>query len=107
MFGAAKDAFTGAAARKFISGRIERYGTVRDLKIDSRQKTAMISCELIGESTPISIEVGRYEVEQGSDGKDYIRATQCRCSRPWITHLLEDFVEGKRFEVPSWARAAL
>jgi hypothetical protein len=55
---------------------------------------------------PITVRVGRYEIEE-VDGKDFVRAHDCTCSRPWITHLLEDFVEGQRFEVPGWAKAAL
>jgi hypothetical protein len=39
MFRAAKDAFTGAAARKFLDSRIERYGKVAELRLDSRKNT--------------------------------------------------------------------
>jgi len=106
MFSAAKDAFTGVAARKYINGRIERYGAVTDLKIDSRRKTLEATCELRGETTPITVRIGRYEIEH-VDEKDFIRAADCTCSRPWIANLLEDLVEGRRFEIPGWAKTAL
>ena len=106
MFRAAKDAFTGAAARKLLSARIARYGKVAELRIDSRRKTVEVVCDLIGEAESITVRVGRYDVEE-SEGKTYVRPIECSCSRPWITHLLEDFIEGQRFEVPHWARAAL
>src|SRR4051812_20749746 len=89
MFSAAKDAMTGAAARKFINGRIERYGTVTDLKLDSKGQTMEVICELKGETAPIRVRVGRYEIDQ-RDGKHFIRPTSCSCNRPWIQHLLED-----------------
>lgn len=106
MFSAAKDALSSAAARKFIDSRIARYGSVRDLRIDSKQRSVRLVCELLGESDPIEVRVDRYETEE-AEGKSYVRAISCSCSRPWITHLLQDFVVGQRFEVPSWARAAL
>ena len=106
MFTAAKDALTSSTARKFINGKIERYGEVQNLQIDSKRKTVTIVCDLIGETEPIQVTVGKYVIE-GSGGTDYVRATGITASRPWISKLLEDFVEGRRFEVPSWARAAL
>lgn len=106
MFTAAKDAVTTAAMRRFLSGRMERYGTIRDLRFDSRAKTLEIVCDLLGESEPVTVRVGSYAVEE-TDGRSYIRPTACACSRPWITRLLEDYVEGKRFELPGWAKAAL
>jgi hypothetical protein len=106
MFSAAKDAMTGAAARKFLNGRIERYGSVRELKIDSRAQTVEAVCELQGEAAPITVRVGRYEVEEQGQ-KKFVKVTGCVCNRAWLQHLLQDFVEDKRFEVPGWASAAL
>lgn len=106
MFSAAKDALTAAAARKFIGGRLARYGSLRDFQIDSRERTLRIVCDLAGEPGPIEVHVGRYEIEEDG-GKYFVRPTRCTCSRPWISHLLEDFVEGRRFELPAWGRAAL
>jgi hypothetical protein len=106
MFTAAKDAVTAAAIRRFLSGKMERYGTVRDLRFDSRARSLEIVCDLVGETEPVTVRVGSYTVEETA-GQSYLRPKACTCSRPWITRLLEDYVEGKRFEVPGWAKAAL
>lgn len=106
MFSAAKDAMTGAAARKFINDRIERYGSVRSLRLDSKAKSLEVTCELEGEVSPVTVRIARYEIEE-SGGKKFVRPVKCTCSRPWLEHVLEDYVVGRRFEVPGWASAAL
>jgi hypothetical protein len=106
MFSAAKDAMTGAAARKFVNDRIERYGSVTNLRLDSKAKSVEVTCELDGETSPVTVRINRYEIEE-SGGKKFFRALKCSCSRPWLERALEDFVVGRRFEVPGWASAAL
>ncbi len=106
MFSAAKDAMTGAAARKFINDRISRYGSVSDLRLDSKAKTVEVTCKLEGEVSPVTVRIGRYEIEERG-GKKFVRATSFTCSRPWLERALEDFVVGRPFEVPGWASAAL
>jgi hypothetical protein len=105
MFSAAKDAMTGAAARKFLNDRIGRYGSVKNLRLDSKAKSVEVTCELEGEVSPVTVS-GRYEIEESS-GKKFIRPLTVSCSRPWLEKALEDFVVGRRFEVPGWASAAL
>src|SRR5215216_2373250 len=106
MFNAAKDALSSRAAQTFVNDRIRRYGKVERLKIDSQRKQMEVVCLLDGEPTPITVRVGNYVVEnEGS--KKILRISQCTCSRPWLQRLLNDFAEGRRIEVPSWAAAAL
>jgi hypothetical protein len=106
MFSAAKDAMTGAAARKFVNDRIGRYGNVTNLRLDSKSKSIEVTCELEGEVSPVTVRIGRYEIEE-SAGKKFVRPMEIACSRPWLERALEDYVVGRRFEVPGWASAAL
>lgn len=106
MFSAAKDAMTSRAAQSFLNSRIARYGKVLDVKIDSKRKTLEASCLLEGEPDAITVKIGRYDVEETA-GKKYISATELSCSRPWVENLMKDFLDRKRFELPSWASAAL
>ena len=106
MFAAAKDAMASRAAQSFLNSRIERYGKVTGLKIDSKRKTMEATCLLEGELDPITVRVGRYAIEEDG-GKKFISAGDLTCSRPWAQSLMKDFLEGKRVELPSWATAAL
>jgi hypothetical protein len=85
---------------------IARYGHVQDLRIDSVQKMIEVSCLLNGEPAPITIKVGRYEVETDQRRK-YLRATDFSCTRPWLQALLCDYGHQRRIELPAWAALAL
>jgi hypothetical protein len=106
MFKAAKDAFTSKAAQTYINKRIERYGEVQTLRIDSRAKTMELICHLVGEPTPIAVRVQSYDVRDAGD-KKILTVGPCSSSRPWLQNLLNDFARGREFPVPSWAAAAL
>jgi hypothetical protein len=106
MFHAAKDALTSRAAQAWANNLIARYGTVQELKIDSRHKTVEVTCQLEGESTPITIRIESYVLEIEGNRK-FIRATGFSCTRPWLQHFLTDFGSRQRIELPSWAAATL
>lgn len=106
MFQAAKDAMTAKAAQAFLNSRIARYGEVERVKLDSRERTLEVSVKLLGEPTSILVRVGRYEIHD-TRGQKSVEVFNCTCSRPWIEHLLQDFAQGRRFDLPPWAAAAL
>jgi len=106
MFKAAKDAFTSKAALTFINQRIARYGEVLTLRIDSRDKTMEMTCQLVGEATPIAVRVENYSVQEVG-GKKILRVGACLCSRPWLQNLMNDLARDREIPVPSWAAAAL
>jgi hypothetical protein len=107
MFSAMKDAVTSKAAQTFVNQRIARYGEVQSLKIDSKQKSVEIVCQLLGEPAPITVRVENYELRDGSDGEKRLRIGACSASRPWLENLLADQVRGREFPVPGWAASAL
>jgi hypothetical protein len=106
MFNAAKDAFTSKAAQTYINQRIARYGEVQTLKIDSRNKTMELSCQLSGEPTPVTVRVENYDLREVG-GKKLLRVGACVCSRPWLQNLLNDLARDREIPVPPWAAAAL
>jgi hypothetical protein len=106
MFTAAKNALAGKAAQVYLNNLISRYGRLQDLKIDSNNKTVEAVCLLQGEKEPLVVRVGRYEIQKEGE-RWFIQASACSASRPWLQNLLEDHVQGKRIELPSWAAAAL
>lgn len=106
MFKSAKDAMTARAAQSYINDLISRYGVVRELRLDSERKSISVSCELVGETSPIAIEISTYELRQ-RDGKTYFSVVACRSSRPWLENVLNDHVRGREFPVPPWAAMAL
>ncbi|HWA10846.1 MAG TPA: hypothetical protein VG838_15510 [Opitutaceae bacterium] len=101
MFGAAKNFMASKAAQTYVNGLISRYGTLRDLQIDAANKRVQLVCELHGETDPIRLSVSYRVQERG--GQRFAQITGCACARPWVQHLVEDFVQGRDVEVPGWA----
>ena len=106
MITAMKDALTSQAALAFVNTKVGRYGTVQDLKIDTRRKTVEATCLLHGEPLPITVKVESYVVETVGD-KKFLAITGINWSRPWLHNLLTDFAKNRRVELPGWAAAAL
>lgn len=106
MFNAAKDALASRAAQAWANKLIAKYGKVQHVRIDSRRKTLEVTCLLEGEPAPITIVVENYVLEHEQD-KKYLRATDFRCTRPWLESLLRDFGHRQRVELPHWAAVAL
>jgi hypothetical protein len=106
MFNAAKDALFSQSARAWANNQIADYGKVLSLKIDTRQKTLEVSCQLDGENSPITVKVEEYEVKNEGDRK-FIQANRFSCSRPWLQKVLNDHGPARRIELPPWAAAAL
>ena len=106
MFRAAKDALAAKAAQTYLNEKLARYADVQRLQIDSGGGKMEVVCTLRGEAEPIAVRIGRYAIEtQG--GEKMLRLADCRCERPWVQNLLDDFVEQRAFPLPSWAAAAL
>jgi hypothetical protein len=103
---AAKDSVAGKSARLYLNELIARYGRLETLTIDSREGSMVFTCLLHGEREPIIVRVEQYRIEQQGQACA-LRLLQCRCERPWVQALLEDFVQEKAFPLPAWAAAAL
>jgi hypothetical protein len=106
MFHSAKDTLTSKAAQTFVNRRIARYGEVRMLKLDSRNKTVEAVCVLQGEAQPIVVRVESYELVE-RDGQIFVRLGPCTCDRLWLQNLLTDFAGKREVPLPGWAAAAL
>jgi hypothetical protein len=103
---AAKDAVAGKSARLYLNELLARYGRLEDFSIDSREGSMQFTCLLHGELQPILVRIDEYRIEQ--QGQSFaLRLLRCRCDRPWVQALLDDFVQDKTFPLPRWAAATL
>jgi hypothetical protein len=106
MFSAAKDMMTSKAAKAYVNNFIGAYGAVDDLSIDSKRNRVDVTIRLNGEVSPIGITIEKYRVEQ-RDGKTFLEVLDSSSTRPWLQAVMRDHLHGRRFELPSWAAAAL
>lgn len=106
MFSTAKDLFTSKAAKAWLNERIAPYGEIKELKIDSKRNRVEVVCDLQGEVSPIGVTIEKYLLE-AKDGKTFLSVLDSSATRPWLQAAMRDHLHGRRFEVPSWAAAAL
>lgn len=106
MFGGIKDNLASTAARSLLGARIERYGRIIDLRIRSKERCIDVELLLDGDELPITVRVNKYRVILRPGGGHALCVEQVSVSRPWLQHILEDFVVEKPIPIPSIALLA-
>lgn len=106
MFSAAKDLMASQTAKAYANNMISRYGSVDDLKIDSRRSRIEVTVRLNGEVSPIGLTIEKYQKLE-ENGRTFIEVLDSSCTRPWLQAAMRDHLHGRRFEIPGWAASAL
>jgi len=83
-----------AGVKAFINRKIKQYGVMTKLEIDPKKKTLRIELDLKGETSPIVISAGGYELSE-KEGSMFIRLQDLESTRPWVAALLNEFAAGK------------
>jgi len=94
------------AVKTLVNQRIEKFGRVTQLEIDSVQKRARFEIALKGELTPLEVHIESYQL-QSAESQWFLSVQKVRTSREWITAALEQFVVGRQFPVPEAVKLAL
>ena len=100
MFKKAKDAMLSSGAKKFIESQIKEYGEVLKFNLDSKTKSIELEVMLEGEKEPLHVKVNRYEMSK-ENGNDYTVINDVVTSRAWINTVAAQYLQGKKFKVPS------
>ena len=106
VIGAARDRAAEAAASAYIRRKIEGFGELRQLQIDSRQKTIVLEVMLRGEVSPVQITIVSYEIVRRG-GEAYVQLKKVSASREWLGVALSKYVVGQEFKVPGAVAAML
>ena len=89
-------------AMALVNGKIARYGEILSLKYDDCGLHAEV--RLLGSSETILVSVQKLVFTEDCSS---VKLCGFRASAQWCQHLLEDFVEGKGFDIPAEARPFL
>jgi len=81
---------------------LKPYGQATSLRLNSSEKSAAITLVLKGETQPVEIKIGKYELIPEA-GKVYLILRDVTTSREWLTTLAQDHLVGKKFELPEQA----
>ena len=94
-----KDVALSATIKKLLNMKIEKYGAVHLLELDSNQKTMKIEVLLKGEQEILEAKVHKYSIEE-RDEKYFLVLHDVETSREWINLVIEDYLNKEEFELP-------
>lgn len=98
--GAARDRAFEAAAKSFVARKIQNFGHINQLQIDTKDKKISVEVVLKGEVSPIQLWVESYDVLR-KEGETFIRIHKVNASREWMGIALNEYVIGQEIKVPS------
>src|SRR5262245_27199661 len=106
LSGNSKDAALAFGARRVINARINRIGVVTELFIDTKSQSMQLRLQLRGETQPIDVQVKKYRLEQAGN-QATLMIVEATASREWVDGALQEFVVGRRFEIPPTVASVL
>jgi len=95
-----KESAVDAGTKAYLNQKIQSFGKVTNLQIDSQGKTIVLEASLKGEAAPVFVKVVNYEVVS-APGATYLVFGRFDASREWLTALLNEYVAGQRLPVPA------
>jgi len=95
-----KDKALSQAITYAINRKIEKFGSVAFLRIDTVEKRIEMSLELLGENEPIQVSIQRYRFQE-SDGRFFLSAEGIETSRKWIDIAAREYLLSQRVEIPA------
>jgi hypothetical protein len=101
--GRLKDAALEKTLLAFLRPKLERYGDLRRLTLDTSAKIVTGEVQLLGESDVITVSQARYRIEQkGADTVLIIYGV--KVSKGWAQNLLEDHLREIPIKIPELVR---
>jgi hypothetical protein len=96
-----KDTALSATVRQFLGSKLDGYGKIEQLKIDTKNHLIEVEVRLEGENAPVHVTLRGYEIIE-KDGVTRISAPTgaFTASRPWLGKLLNAQLAGRDFVVP-------
>lgn len=101
-----KDIGVSRIAEQVLKPFLRKYAELVDLSINSKEK--QISLQLVpkGDNQIITLDITKYEIGS-TNGKTKFTIREIAASKEWITNLAQDFLVGREFEIPDWAKHIL
>src|SRR5262245_15667555 len=97
---ALKDRLVETVALPLLNGSVlAPYGKAKDLRLDSRERTAQIVLELHGERELLHVRIGSYEVARVGD-ETFVTLHDIETSRAWMTELAARNLVGRALRIP-------
>jgi len=101
-----KDAALEKAAVHYLQPKVERYGEILHLAINTRDHHLSAEIRLNGESAPLEVSRARYRIE--GEGDDTLLVLyDVNVSREWLQKVLADHMPEIKVPIPAALRLLL
>jgi hypothetical protein len=98
-----KDAAIEKGLLLFLRPKLERYGDLRHITLNTQEKIFTAEIVLRGEPSPLTISQARYRVEP--DGEHSVLVVfDVKVSREWAQNFFEDHLEEVKLKIPDSLR---
>lgn len=98
-----KDSLLSYIISKILSTKIQDYGEIVNLSIDSKRKKIMVEVLLKGENDTIQLKIDQYSLLDFGK-KTYVTFDEVVTSREWLNVLIKEhlpqFLPEKKIEIP-------
>lgn len=100
MMRGVKDGAFAAWIKTFVNERFGEYGEVQQCEVDTANNKVVMKALLKGESQLVTAAIERYDVVEDG-GERYLVLKRFSASREWLSLVLNKYLGGKRYRVPS------
>ena len=94
-----KDKALSKAILVILNKKLKKFGTISELKLDTKNKKIALKIGLKGELEPLLVTIHRYEIKE-IDKKYYLIAHDIETSREWINLVAKEYFYNEKFEIP-------
>ena len=98
-----KDAALERALLVWLGSKLQRYGEIKRLSLDTSEKVLTAEIHLRGEDVPLVISEAHYRLEQGPKGT-LIVLHGVKLSKEWAQSILDDHFREIRVKIPDFLR---
>ncbi|HXK59190.1 MAG TPA: hypothetical protein PLP42_04780 [Acidobacteriota bacterium] len=97
-----KDQALAWTVSRFVTTKLEKYGEVLGLDVDSAERIIRGKFRLRGESEPLYAVLSGYEVSEDGDHL-WLTYSSLETSREWLNQLLKDLLPNNSIRLPAQA----
>jgi len=91
LISGAKDKMIAAGVSQFLNSKLAGYGKVKNLNLNSQEKSIYLEVELQGEPDTLKVLILGYELRQ-EQGESFFCFEQIKCSRTWLDKLFKEVI---------------
>ena len=101
-----KDAALEQSILLMLRPKLERYGELRSIRLNTTEKRLTAEVRLLGDPIPVEISDARYRID-GRDDNCRLTFFEVKTTKPWLQNLIDDRFPEITLPLPSYVRPLL